>query len=67
MEALLIHPENKEQLKAVKAFLKAMKISFEEKKGEIIYPEHVINEVEASLKQANEGRLAPYTGIRVLG
>jgi hypothetical protein len=29
METLIIHPENKEQLVAVKAFLKALKISFE--------------------------------------
>ena len=31
METLIIHPENKEQLTAVKAFLKALKISFEKK------------------------------------
>lgn len=31
METLIIHPENKEQLIAVKAFLKALKISFEKK------------------------------------
>jgi hypothetical protein len=30
MEALLIHPENKEQLTAVKAFLKAMKVPFQQ-------------------------------------
>lgn len=29
METLIIHPENKEQLVAVKAFLKALTISFE--------------------------------------
>jgi hypothetical protein len=32
MERLIIHPENKEQLTAVKAFLKALKKSFEKKK-----------------------------------
>ncbi len=32
METLIIHPENKEQLTAVKAVLKALKISFEKKK-----------------------------------
>ena len=31
METLIIHPENKEQLNAIKAFLKALKISFEKK------------------------------------
>ncbi len=28
METLLVQPENKEQLKAVKAFLKALKVEF---------------------------------------
>lgn len=33
METLIVHPENKEQLTALKAFMKALKISFEEKKS----------------------------------
>lgn len=33
MQTLIVHPENKEQLTAIKAFLKALKISFEEKKS----------------------------------
>lgn len=32
METLIIHPENKEQIQALKAFLNAFKIRFEEKK-----------------------------------
>jgi len=32
MESLIAHPENKEQLAALKAFMKALKISFEETK-----------------------------------
>ncbi|GAA4807031.1 hypothetical protein GCM10023231_40280 [Olivibacter ginsenosidimutans] len=63
MDALLIHPENKEQLRAVKAFLKAMKIPFEEKKEDFFYPEYVIDGVKESLKQANNGNLIQYTGI----
>jgi len=31
METLIVHPGNKEQLAAIKAFMKALKISFEEK------------------------------------
>ncbi len=31
MEALTIHPQNREQLKAIKTVLKAMKIPFEKK------------------------------------
>jgi hypothetical protein len=30
METLIVHPENKEQLAAMKSFMKAFKISFEE-------------------------------------
>jgi len=30
MEALIVHPENKEQSDALKTFMKAFKISFEE-------------------------------------
>jgi hypothetical protein len=33
METLIVHPENKEQLAAIKAFMKALKISFEEKRA----------------------------------
>lgn len=41
METLIVHPENKEQLSAVKAFLKALKISFEKKELESYNPEFV--------------------------
>jgi len=33
METLVIHPETKEQLAALKAFMKAFKITFEEQKS----------------------------------
>lgn len=33
METLIIHPKNKEQLAAVKAFVKALKIDFTTKKS----------------------------------
>ena len=62
MDALIVYPENKEQLIALKAVMKAMKITFEQK-GEI-YPLHVISGVKESLKQADEGKLTPYKGIR---
>jgi hypothetical protein len=62
MEALIVYPENKEQLTAVKSILKAMKISFEQKAD--AYPVHVVESVEESIKQADEGQLTPYTGIR---
>ncbi len=62
MDALIVYPENKEQLTALKAVMKAMKISFEQKSG--LYPDHVIKGVNESLKQADEGKLTPYKGIR---
>jgi hypothetical protein len=53
MDALVVYPENKEQLAALKAVMKAMKISFEQKSQ--IYPDHVIDGVKESLLQANQG------------
>ncbi|MGZ3872969.1 MAG: DUF2683 family protein [Mucilaginibacter sp.] len=61
MDALIVYPDNKEQLAALKLVMKVMKISFE-KRSEV-YPAAVINGVKESLKQAAEGTLTPYTGI----
>jgi hypothetical protein len=33
MESLIVHPQNKEQLDALKTFMKAFNISFEEKEA----------------------------------
>ena len=62
MDALIVYPDSKEQMAALKAVMKAMKISFEQKSE--IYPDHVINGVKESLRQADAGELIPYTGIR---
>lgn len=62
MDALIVYPESKEQLTTLKAIMKAMKISFEQKSE--IYPDHIIEGVKESLKQADEGQLIPYTGIK---
>jgi hypothetical protein len=61
MDALIVYPENKEQLTALKAVIKAMKISFEQKSE--VYPTLVTEGVKESLKQADQGQLTPYTGI----
>lgn len=37
MGTLIVHPKNKEQLSVLKAFMKALKISFEESKGNVDY------------------------------
>jgi hypothetical protein len=62
MDALVIYPENKEQLTAIKAVMKAMKITFEQKSE--VYPDYVVQGVKESLKQAKERKLTPYTGVR---
>lgn len=51
METLIVHPDNKKQLAALKAFMKAFKISFEEKKS-TYNPEFVamINKGDEDLK-----------------
>ncbi len=62
MDALIVYPENKEQLTALKAVMKAMNITFEQKSE--VYPDYVFIGVKESLKQAEEGKLTPYTGIK---
>ncbi|RYY06682.1 MAG: hypothetical protein EOP43_05595 [Sphingobacteriaceae bacterium] len=62
MNTLIVYPENEEQLFALKIIIKAMKISFEHKVE--AYPQHVINGVNESVKQANEGFLTPFTGTK---
>lgn len=54
MESLLVHPENKEQLKAIKAILKALKVKFEVQPESL--PAHVVKGIERSLKQAENGQ-----------
>lgn len=53
MEALTVHPKNREQLQAIKAVLQAMKIPFNESKESPYSPEFVnmINESEQQIKE----------------
>jgi hypothetical protein len=62
MDALVVYPENKDQLAALKAVMKALKITFERRTE--IYPDHMINGVKESLKQTDEGKLKPYTRVK---
>ena len=64
MDALIVCPENKEQLTALKAVMKAMKVTFEQK-SEMI-PDQVVKGVKESLKQADKGLLTPYTGVKAM-
>jgi hypothetical protein len=62
MDALIVYPENQEQLTALKAVMKAMKVAFEQKSQP--YPEHVIKGVKESLSQSLNEEVVPYTGIK---
>ena len=54
MESILIHPESAEQLKTVKAVLKALKVPFEPQSTAL--PPHVSQSIEKSIKQYEKGQ-----------
>jgi hypothetical protein len=54
MESILIHPESAEQLKAIKAVLKVLKVPFESQAATL--PSHVSHSIEKSIKQYEEGK-----------
>lgn len=54
MQSILIHPENVEQLKTVKAVLRALKVPFEPQSE--ILPAHVTQSIEKSLEQYEAGQ-----------
>jgi len=54
METLIVHPENEEQLSALKAFMKAFNISFEENKQP--YNAEFSEKMKLSKQQAKEGK-----------
>ena len=64
MEALIVYPENKEQLTALKAFMKAMKISFQPQNENL--PEHVKLGIKEALKEIENGQSEPYIGMKNL-
>ena len=53
METLIVHPENKEQLVALKAFMKALKISFEKAKQP--YNPEFVAKIQESREQVKRG------------
>ena len=61
MATIVVHPE-KDQLKTVKAFLKALKIPFEESKGEPL-PDYVVRGIQESQSQIAKGKVNLYTGV----
>lgn len=58
METLIVHPENKEQLAALKSFMKAFKISFEE--GKSPYDPEFVEMIQQGEQDLKEGK-----GIKV--
>jgi uncharacterized protein DUF2683 len=56
MEILLVRPENSEQLKTVKAVLKALSVDFIAKEERKYDPEFV-KKIQESRKQAKEGKV----------
>jgi len=54
METVIIHPENKDQLSALKAFAKALKMKFEVTKS--VYDPEFIAEIKEAQKQIAEGK-----------
>jgi hypothetical protein len=61
MATIVVHPE-KDQLKTLKAILKALNMPFEEKKGEKL-PKHVIDAIKISDQQITEGRVKKFTTV----
>ncbi len=54
MEPLLIYPESAEQLKTIKAVLKALKVNFEPQSNTL--PPHVLKSIERGIKQIENGQ-----------
>ena len=52
METLIVHPQNKEQLDALKAFMKVLKISFEAEKP---YDPEFVAKIQESKRQVKRG------------
>jgi len=61
MEAIIIHPKNKEQLNAVEAILKVLKVPFKKSKESPYNPEFVAK-IKESKKNFSEGK---YTTIKI--
>lgn len=64
MEALLVHPENEVQLKAIKAVLEALNVPFEKHKLQEL-PNHVIQSVERGIKQSEANQLISLKEFKV--
>ncbi|HEX3385746.1 MAG TPA: DUF2683 family protein [Mucilaginibacter sp.] len=57
MGTLIVHPENKEQSDALKTFMKAFKIVFEEEKS--VYDPEFVAKIKKSREQVRNGETRP--------
>jgi hypothetical protein len=55
METVIMHPKNKEQLLALKAFAKTLKIDFETEKSP--YNPEFVAKIKKSIEQAKQGKV----------
>ena len=55
METLIMHPKNKEQLSALKAFAKALKMDFETEKSP--YNPAFVAKIKKSIEEAKQGKV----------
>jgi hypothetical protein len=62
MEAIIIHPENKDQLNAVEAILKVLKVPFNKSKEKSPYNPEFVAKIKRSKKNFSEGK---YTTIKI--
>lgn len=53
METVIMHPESKEQLTALKAFAKALKVKFETERSQ--YSPEFVAKIKESYEQAKRG------------
>lgn len=61
METFIVHPKNNEEKKVVKAFLKALKIEFENQKEnstEYSYKKDFADSMDRSIKDKKEGKVS---------
>ena len=65
MEAYVVYPENKEQLSALKAVLKALKINFEPQVAAPL-PPHAIEGMRRGLADLDNGRKIPFSEFEEL-
>jgi len=62
LESILIHPKSIEQLKIVKAVLKALKVKFEVRSN--VLPQHVLESIKEGIKQYENGQAISFEEFR---